>query len=140
MSKHLIIVTCFASLFLTSCVYKLNIQQGNIVTQEMIDQLEPNMNKRQVRYVMGTPLTLDVFHQERWDYVYSTEPGGEVRKQKRISLIFKDERLAKIQGDFHPSNKPPPEDIEEANVLVPKRKLQESLWEKITGTFSWDDT
>jgi len=138
MPKHLIFIACFASLFLTSCIYKLDIQQGNIVTQAMIDQLEPNMNKRQVRYIMGTPLAVDVFHQERWDYIYSTEPGGGVREQKRISLFFKRERLAGIQGDFRPSNEPPPENTEETNVIVPKREIQKSLWEKISGLFSDD--
>ncbi len=139
MPKHLIFSACFASLLLTSCIYKLDIQQGNIVTQEMIDQLEPNMNKRQVRYVMGTPLSVDVFHQQRWDYIYTTESDGEVRAQKRISLIFEGERLARIQGDFRPSSEPPPENTEETNVIVPKREIQKSMWEKFNGLFSWDD-
>ena len=139
MPKHLIFIACFASLFLSGCIYKLDIQQGNIVTQEMIDQLEPNMNKRQVRYIMGTPLLIDVFHQERWDYIYSFQPGGEVREQNRISLLFKDERLAGIQGDFRPSNEPPPEVVEEINVIVPKREIEKTMWEKITSVFSGDD-
>ena len=109
------------------------------MTQEMIDQLEPNMNKRQVRYIMGTPLLIDVFHQERWDYIYSLQPGGEVREQKRISLLFNDERLAGIQGDFRPSNEPPPEVTEETNVIVPERVIEKTMWEKITGLFSWDE-
>ncbi|MGR9052501.1 MAG: outer membrane protein assembly factor BamE, partial [Gammaproteobacteria bacterium] len=54
-------------------VYKLDIQQGNIIDQEVIDQLRPNMSKRQVLYVIGSPMLIDVFHQQRWDYLYSDQ-------------------------------------------------------------------
>ena len=57
-------------------VYKISIPQGNIITQEMVDQLRPGMTKRQVIFVMGTPLVRDPYHQDRWDYVYNFQPGG----------------------------------------------------------------
>ena len=64
-------------MLLVSCsIYKLDVQQGNVVTQEAVNQLKPGMNKRQVRYIMGSPLLVDVFHQTRWDYVYTNQPGG----------------------------------------------------------------
>ncbi len=135
MPKHLIFVTLIASLILTSCVYKLDVEQGNIVTQEMVDQLEPNMNKRQVRYVLGTPLLVDVFHQDRWDYLYSLQPGGGIREQRRITLFFKEEKLKGIQGDFRPSNEPAKEINKELNVIVPKRELDKTLWQMITSPF-----
>lgn len=83
-------------------VYKLDIPQGNVVTQEMIDQLRPGMTPSQVRYIMGTPLITDTFNPDRWDYLYSFEPGGEPRVQERVSLFFEEGKLARVSGDFRP--------------------------------------
>lgn len=85
-------------------VYKVPIQQGNLITQEMVDQLRPGMTPRQVIFVMGTPLVRDPFHQERWDYVYNYEPGGGVRGQERITVFFENDLLSHITGDFRPSS------------------------------------
>jgi outer membrane protein assembly factor BamE len=84
-------------------VYRIDIPQGNIVTQEMVDKLKPGMNKRQVRFVMGTPLIIDTFEPERWDYLQSMESKGHERSQERISLYFKDDLLVSIGGDLAPS-------------------------------------
>ncbi len=83
-------------------IYKIDIQQGNVVTQEMVDQLRPGMTTRQVRYIMGTPLIQDTFHPNRWDYLYSMESGHSERVQERISLNFEDNRLVGLSGDFMP--------------------------------------
>jgi outer membrane protein assembly factor BamE len=83
-------------------VYKIDIEQGNIVTQEMVDQLRPGMTKRQVTFVMGTPLVRDPFHQDRWDYIYSYQPGGGERGQERLSVLFENDELVSITGDFRP--------------------------------------
>ncbi|MDF3935078.1 outer membrane protein assembly factor BamE [Pseudomonas citronellolis] len=84
-------------------VYKIDIQQGNVVTQDMIDQLKPGMTRRQVRFIMGNPLIVDTFHPERWDYLYSIQPGGGQRQQERVSLQFnKDDQLIGLNGDFRP--------------------------------------
>ncbi len=91
-----------AILLLSGCfsVYKLEIQQGNIVTQEMIDKLKPGLTRSQVRYVLGTPLVIDPFHQDRWDYYYylrhSNERTGESR---HLTVIFKNDLLIAVQGD-----------------------------------------
>lgn len=84
-------------------VYKIDIQQGNIITQEMIDQLRPGMTKRQVIFVMGTPLVRDPFHQDRWDYIYSYQPGGGIRGQERVTMYFEDDMLTHFTGDFKPT-------------------------------------
>lgn len=84
-------------------VYKIGIPQGNIITQEMVDQLRPGMTKRQVIFVMGTPLVRDPFHQDRWDYIYSYQPGGGVRGQERVSVFFENDQLVRFTGDFVPS-------------------------------------
>lgn len=91
-----------AIMLLSGClsVYKLEIQQGNIVTQEMIDKLKPGLTRSQVRYVLGTPLVTDPFHQDRWDYYYyhrrSNEQTGESR---HLTVIFKNDLLVTVQGD-----------------------------------------
>ena len=84
-------------------VYKIDIQQGNIITQEMIDELRPGMTKRQVIFVMGTPLVRDPFEQDRWDYVYSYQPGGGERGQEKVTMYFEDDLLTHFTGDFKPS-------------------------------------
>lgn len=83
-------------------VYKIPIAQGNIITQEMIDQLEPGMTRRQVVFVMGTPLVRDPYQQDRWDYVFNYQPGGGIRGQERVTLRFENELLVSLSGDFEP--------------------------------------
>lgn len=83
-------------------VYKIDIEQGNIITQEMVDQLRPGMTRRQVTFVMGTPLVRDPFNQDRWDYVYNYQPGGEQRGQERVTVFFEGDVLVSVTGDFRP--------------------------------------
>ncbi len=91
-------------------VYKIGIPQGNIITQDMVDQLRPGMTKRQVIFVMGTPLVRDPFHQDRWDYIYSYQPGGGVRGQERVSVFFDNDQLVRFTGDFVPTDEDAPYD------------------------------
>jgi outer membrane protein assembly factor BamE len=81
-------------------VYRLDIPQGNIITQEMVDQLRPGLTKRQVNFILGTPLIRDTFDQDRWDYVYSYQPGGGERVQERLVVFFEDGALVSFGGDF----------------------------------------
>lgn len=81
-------------------VYRINIPQGNLITQEMVDQLRPGLTKRQVTFIMGTPLIKDTFDQDRWDYLYSIQIGGGERMQERLSVYFEDGLLADFDGDF----------------------------------------
>ncbi|MFA5923243.1 MAG: outer membrane protein assembly factor BamE [Methylococcaceae bacterium] len=120
-------------------VYTIDIQQGNIIDQAMIDQLRPGMNKRQVLYIMGSPMLDDVFHKNRWDYLYSDQPDGEDRVQKQISLFFENDQIVGIQGDFRPSAVPVIKTSGETTVDVPKRDLEKTLWEKITGLIGYDE-
>lgn len=96
-------------------VYKIDIQQGNIITQEMIDQLRPGMTKRQVIFVMGTPLVRDPFHQDRWDYIYSYQPGGGIRGQEGLTMYFENDLLTHFTGDFKPTE----ESTAEASTSAP---------------------
>lgn len=79
--------------------YRIDVRQGNFVSQEMVAQLKPGMTRDQVRFVLGTPLVADIFHAERWDYVYRFQPGkGEVQ-QRRFTVYFEDGKLARVAGD-----------------------------------------
>lgn len=82
--------------------YKIDIQQGNVVTQSMVDQLELGMTRAQVQYIMGTPLLQDTFDRNRWDYVYSHQPGDKAREQRTVTLFFDNDRLRSrsISGEF----------------------------------------
>jgi len=83
--------------------YRIDIQQGNYITQEMVSQLKPGMSKEQVRYLLGTPLLTDIFHAERWDYVYSFDRRGQPREHRRIAVFFQDGKLARLDGDVAPA-------------------------------------
>lgn len=116
-------------------VYTLEIQQGNMIDQDMIDQLKPTMTKRQVLYIMGSPMLVDFFHQKRWDYLYSRQADGDDREQKRISLFFEGDLLTGVQGDFKPDLKAVKQ-TKEVTVDVPARDLEKTLWEKIVWLFT----
>lgn len=79
--------------------YRIDIQQGNFVSQEMVAKLKRGMSKEQVRYILGTPLVTDIFHADRWDYVYSLERPGEAPVRRRLAVFFEDDRLARLDGD-----------------------------------------
>jgi outer membrane protein assembly factor BamE len=83
--------------------YRIDIQQGNYITQDMVSQLKPGMSKEQVRYLLGTPLLTDIFHAERWDYVYSFDRRGQPREHRRIAVFFQDGKLARLDGDGAPA-------------------------------------
>lgn len=110
-------------------VYSLAIHQGNIIDQKMIDKLRPKMTKRQVLYIMGSSMLIDVFHQQRWDYIYSAQPSGEPRTQKRIALFFDGDQLAGIQGDYKPVASLATEQLSQT-IEVPKRNLDITWWGK----------
>lgn len=90
------------ALLLGACsltTYKMDIQQGNVVTQEMVSKLRPGMTRSQVKFVMGTPLVNDPFHTERWDYFYELIKGGKPQDRRRLTLIFDKDQLQKVLGD-----------------------------------------
>ena len=145
MKKSFFLITCLS---LSGCstvlnnlpgVYTLEIQQGNIVDQDMINQLRPNMDKRQVLYIMGSPMVTDYFHKNRWDYIYSVRPSDSEQVQKRVSLVFKGdegfEKLAGLYGDFKPTNLPVEKPSSEQTVDLPKREMDKTMWEIISGLF-----
>ena len=117
-------------------VYRIDIQQGNDITQDMINQLKPEMTKKQVAYVMGTPLLIDTFHPDRWDYIYSFHPGNGNREQRRLTLFFTDDKLDHIEGDTRTVAREdlPKTERVDANVVVPLTEKKTGLLQGILGT------
>lgn len=84
--------------------HRMEIQQGNYVTQEMIAKLQPGMTRDQVRFVLGTPLVADAFHEGRWDYMFRRQRANSKEiEQRRIVIFFDDGRLSRIEGDVTPA-------------------------------------
>lgn len=79
--------------------YKVDIQQGNAISQEMLNKLKPGMTPSQVRFVLGTPLVVDPFRNNRWDYVYRLQKGGKLVEHRRITVVFENDKLKVIEGD-----------------------------------------
>jgi outer membrane protein assembly factor BamE len=79
--------------------YKIDVQQGNYVTQDMVEKLKPGMTRSQVKFLLGTPLVVDPFRNDRWDYVYLYYKAGELAEQRRISVIFDKDKLKRVDGD-----------------------------------------
>ncbi len=104
-------------------VYRIDVQQGNIVDQEMLGQLEIGMEHRKVRFILGTPLLVDPFNQDRWVYVYSLHRGSGDEVRQRVSVYFVDGRLARIEDDLE-SGAVPGSAAERTQTLVkvPKRR------------------
>jgi outer membrane protein assembly factor BamE len=134
-----ILISLFSSLLLIGCtsmrdfslVHKPDIQQGNIITPEMVAELKPGMSKRQVRFVLGTPLLIDVFHQERWDYPFTMKKRNEPLEIKRFSVFFKGDELASYEGDIKPAaTAEVSEDKKEIIVSVPDYEGGKGLVEK----------
>ncbi|WP_239901036.1 outer membrane protein assembly factor BamE, partial [Laribacter hongkongensis] len=73
--------------------HTIDIQQGNVVTQDAVDKLRPGMTRAQVRFVLGTPLLTDMFHAQRWDYVFQIRREGQLREEKRFTVYFDGDRL-----------------------------------------------
>jgi outer membrane protein assembly factor BamE len=106
-SKHLMAPTFIAlSLLLAGCgnnfgfpgVYRINVEQGNIVTFDMIEQLQPGMTRRQVRFILGTPLIEDTFHPDRWDYRYTLRNGIDTLEENRLTVFFEGDELVNVVG------------------------------------------
>ena len=159
MRKLLIPVIAIATFSLVACsgdpivnrlpwVYRIDVQQGNVIAQDAVNQLRVGMNKRQVQFVMGTPLLIDPFHADRWDYYYQYSPGsdgeGEAEKQ-RLSLFFVNDSLARMSGTVEPQ--PEDEAVEpqrQVTVTVPPQEIEDPglltrLWRWI-GFGSQDET
>ena len=91
--------------------YRVDVQQGNFISREMVDQLKDSMQRKegvtrdQVRFALGTPLLTDMFHSDRWDYYFRLKKGRGALISSRVTVFFKDNRLVRIEGDQLPTEK-----------------------------------
>jgi len=110
-------------------VYKIDIQQGNEITSEMLMTLKPGMTKPQVRFILGTPLIQDTFHSERWDYVYIMRVDEILIEQRHVILNFVDEKLKNITGEVVPKkdNVQLGDELQKKKPVVGKEGFDESL-------------
>ncbi|MDM0074950.1 outer membrane protein assembly factor BamE [Variovorax sp. J2P1-59] len=83
--------------------YKVEVVQGNFVSKEQVEALKPGMSRQQVREVLGTSLLTDVFHSNRWDYVFTIRRQGVEPQQRHLTLYFNGEVLDRFEGDPMPS-------------------------------------
>ena len=88
-------------------VYRIDVQQGNYVTQDAVAKLKNGMTKAEVRQVLGTPLLIDVFHANRWDYYFATGKGGKPSGRHLFSVTFQDDKVVSFTGTVHPPAPPP---------------------------------
>lgn len=105
-----ILTILLSFLFISACsvpqVYKLTVQQGNIVTQDMLDELKEGMTQRQVAYVMGTPLLKSPFEQTRWDYIYTLERRDEIVKSYHVAVYFENDLFTHYEGEVPETKRP----------------------------------
>ena len=122
-----------------SVVHHIEVQQGNVVTQEMVDTLTTGMTKRQVQLLLGTPMIVDIFQQDRWDYPYLSKPSHGPAVQRNVSLYFENDQLTRMSGDLVPSKAPQARDPgqEKVSVTVPyqdrsRHGVLTRLWRYLT--------
>ncbi len=145
MQKLLISIVVSASILFGGCAlpgtFKIDVQQGNVITQDMVNELSPGMTKDQVRYVLGTPLLVDPFHTERWDYFYSFHPGRGERTQQRVTLFFEEDRLARIEGDLRPQagDERAPRATPEPVVVPPGEGEDKGMMERLKDAVTFCD-
>jgi outer membrane protein assembly factor BamE len=108
-------------------VYKLDINQGNLISQDMVDRLKVGQTRSQVRLALGTPLVMSAFRDQRWDYVYLFKSGGRVREQRLFTVYFQDDLLARWEGDEMPQS------AQELNRLAATRSLPEDPYGQDAG-------
>lgn len=112
-------------------VYKIDINQGNYITQDMVDRLKVGQTKPQVRLVLGTPLVQSAFRDNRWDYVYEFKRQGQVLEHRQFTAYFVDDKLARWEGDEMPKS------IADLNRAAAERTLGHLPAADDPGIFNW---
>jgi outer membrane protein assembly factor BamE len=152
---HRLAACVCASLALSSCqtvdkymptlhsygIYKLDINQGNYITQDMVEKLKIGQTTTQVRTILGTPLLADPFHVDRWDYIYRYTRQDKLIERREFRVFFTDQKLARWEGDELPQS------ATELNRIAAERSLgqppasdERSLWQRFLDMFKRDGT
>jgi outer membrane protein assembly factor BamE len=103
-------------------VYKMDINQGNYLSQDMVDKLKAGQTKQQVRQLLGTPLLVSIYRENRWDYPYMFMRQGRIVEQRTFTVYFVDDKLARWEGDEMPAS------VVELNRVASSRVAGESNW------------
>lgn len=91
---------CGLAASLAACVYRVDVQQGNLLDDKDVDAVQPGMTRSQVRFLLGTPMVEDLFHHDRWDYVYYLRRGRSKREEKRWLIVtFADDKVTELRKD-----------------------------------------
>ncbi|HEY5720043.1 MAG TPA: outer membrane protein assembly factor BamE [Gammaproteobacteria bacterium] len=144
MSKLRILLPAVFAAALAGCsadripgVYRIDVEQGNVVTREMVDQLQPGMTKQQVRFVMGTPMLVDTFHENRWEYAYRVQPGNGELVSQHITVHFDGDTLTRVTGQLPASGNAEggPQTVAVTGTLPDERGLLRRVWDALTD---WD--
>jgi outer membrane protein assembly factor BamE len=94
------IAALLCALMLTGCVYRVDVQQGNLLEYTDIQAVKPGMTRSQVRFLLGTPVVEDPFHQDRWDYIYYFRKGRGKRADRRwLIVVFSQDIVTEIRRD-----------------------------------------
>jgi len=101
-----ILAVCF---FAAGCglVYRIDVQQGNYVTEDAVSKVKTGMTKAEVRSVLGTPLLIDAFHANQWDYYFSNVRGRKADETKRFTVTFENDKVVSFAGTYQPRAAPP---------------------------------
>lgn len=111
-------------------LYRLDVRQGNAFDDAALAKLELGMPRSRVLHLLGTPAVDDVFHPNRWEYLYSFAPGGEESGWRRLTLHFEEDRLSRIEGERPPAGAVPSEPEAAKVVRVPPRPPEKGLFRR----------
>ena len=109
-------------------LYRLDVRQGNALDDAALARLEVGMPRSRVLHLLGTPAVDDVFHPDRWEYLFSFAPGGEESGWRRITLHFEEDRLARMEGDLPPAGAAPSAPEAAKVVRVPPRPPEKGFF------------
>lgn len=137
--KNTIICTSFFVVLVSGCGkmiphYKIDIEQGNVLNKELVNRIRPGMTKKQVRYILGTPVIVDTFHKNRWDYVYTYRKGGKKKIDKKtLSLFFENDKVVRLEGTLKPEFNDAPIKEESTRIVDvdPKKKPNKGIIKKV---------
>lgn len=131
---YLLCTACGSAALPSIKPFKLDVQQGNVVTSKMLLQLRPGMTKSQVRFIMGSPLIQDSFHGNRWDYAYQLRENGKLKEQRRVILDFENDVLKTVRGDVVPAGSDAAKALQseaDAAAAGVKKEADKSLVDKL---------
>ena len=96
--RPIIAILALTLVLVAGCVHRISVPQGNFLEEDAVAQVEPGMTRAQVRYLLGTPMVADLFHSDRWDYVYYIKfPKSRQIDTRRVSVFFDGDTVSRIE-------------------------------------------